>query len=131
MNSYTFEAADKAAAAAQKSASILVIAAILPPPGRAAPPDPLDWKYAQGVDMSKPYHEMSPSERLADRIARNREIDQRVSERKPLETKKRADPVAAKQKPARSVLEKFQEIKKTQGIDAASEFVMSRRKTAS
>jgi hypothetical protein len=26
------------------------------------------------------------------------------------------------------VLEKFQEIKKTQGIDAASEFVLSRRK---
>jgi hypothetical protein len=81
--------------------------------------------------MTKPYHEMTPAERLADRIARNREIDQRVSDRKPLETKKKSAPAATRQKAGRSVLEKFQEIKKTQGIDAASEFVLSRRKTAS
>ena len=79
--------------------------------------------------MSKPYHEMTPAERLADRIAKNREIDQRVSDRKPLvETKKKPDVIAERTKSVRSVLDKFQEIKKTQGIDAASEFVMSRRK---
>ena len=27
--------------------------------------DPLDWSYAQGVRMTKPYHEMTPAERLA------------------------------------------------------------------
>jgi hypothetical protein len=78
--------------------------------------------------MSKPYHEMTPAERLADRIAKNREIDQRVSERTPPESKKKPDAIAERTKSVRNVLEKFQEIKKTQGIDAASEFVLSRRK---
>jgi len=78
--------------------------------------------------MSKPYHEMTPAERLADRIAKNREIDQRVSERTPVETRKKSDAVSERTKSVRNVLEKFQEIKKTQGIDAASEFVLSRRK---
>jgi len=85
--------------------------------------------------MTKPYHEMTPAERLAARIARNREIDRRVQEKQPLET---AAPAAKKQrgglgiqaKPARNALDKFQEIKRTQGIDAASDFVHSRIKTA-
>ncbi len=79
--------------------------------------------------MTKPYHEMTPAERLVDRIAKNREIDQRVSDRKPLpDTRKKPDEIAQRSKSVRNVLEKFQEIKKTQGIDAASEFVLSRRK---
>ena len=79
--------------------------------------------------MTKPYHEMTPAERLVDRIAKNREIDQRVSDKKPLpDSKKKTDDSSQRSKAARNVLEKFQEIKKTQGIDAASEFVLSRRK---
>ncbi|MEP6716074.1 MAG: hypothetical protein ABJC09_10905 [Terriglobia bacterium] len=80
--------------------------------------------------MSKPYHEMTPAERLADRIARNREIDQRVVDKRPLTppARKKAGEPAVRTKPASNVLDKFQEIKKTQGIDAASEFVLSRRK---
>ena len=80
--------------------------------------------------MTKPYHEMTPAERLADRIAKNREIDQRVSDRQPLlVAKKKPNEVAQRSGSARNVLEKFQEIKKAQGIDAASEFVLSRRKS--
>ena len=71
---------------------------------------------------------MTPAERLTDRIAKNRQIDQRVSERKPVETKKKPDVIAERTKSVRSVLDKFQEIKKAQGIDAASDFVLSRRK---
>jgi hypothetical protein len=86
--------------------------------------------------MTKPYHEMTPAERLASRIARNREIDKRVQEKKPAET---STPAARKQragitvqaKPARNALDKFQEIKRTQGIDAASDFIHSRIKTTS
>ncbi len=78
---------------------------------------------------------MTPAERLAARIAKNREIDQRVQEKKPSEA---ATPAARKQrgeigvqaKPARNALDKFQEIKRTQGIDAASDFIHSRIKTA-
>ena len=85
--------------------------------------------------MTKPYHEMTPAERLTARIARNREIDKRVQEKKPAEA---AAPAARKQraeisiqaKPARNALDKFQEIKRTQGIDAASDFVHSRIKAA-
>jgi hypothetical protein len=72
---------------------------------------------------------MTPAERLVDRIAKNREIDQRVSDKKPLpDSKKKTDDSSQRSKAARNVLEKFQEIKKTQGIDAESEFVLSRRK---
>jgi hypothetical protein len=72
---------------------------------------------------------MTPAERLADRIAKNREIDQRVSDRKPLpDPKKKPDVVAQRSRSVRNALDKFQEIKKAQGIDAASEFVLSRRK---
>jgi hypothetical protein len=73
---------------------------------------------------------MTPAERLADRIAKNREIDQRVSDRKPLlpDPKKKPDVIAQRSRSVRNALDKFQEIKKAQGIDAASEFVLSRRK---
>jgi hypothetical protein len=85
--------------------------------------------------MTKPYHEMTPAERLASRIARNREIDRRVEEKKPLEAatpaaKKQRGEISIQAKPARNALDKFQEIKRTQGIDAASDYVHSRIKTA-
>ena len=78
--------------------------------------------------MTKPYHEMTPAERLTARIAKNREIDQRVIDKKPSEPAKKASPIAERQKAVRNVLDKFQEIKRTQGIDAASDFVLSRKK---
>ncbi|HZL56518.1 MAG TPA: hypothetical protein VFC21_05525 [Bryobacteraceae bacterium] len=85
--------------------------------------------------MTKPYHEMTPAERLADRIAKNREIDQRVLDKKPAENspagkKQRSGDIATHARPANNALDKFQEIKRTQGIDAASEFVHSRMKSA-
>ena len=79
--------------------------------------------------MKKPWHEMTPDERLADRIAKNREIDQRVKDRGPVKKTKAAGASRAAGASGGNVLEKFQEIKRTQGIDAASEFVQSRRKT--
>lgn len=77
--------------------------------------------------MTKSYQEMTPAERLADRIAKNREIEQRVAANKAAPSKPAA--VASRQKAVRSVLDKFHEIKKTQGIDAASDFVRSRKDT--
>ena len=82
--------------------------------------------------MGKPWSEMTPAERMADRIAKNREIDQRVSEKLLLEPKKKAGgaasrEVAARTKAVRNVLDKFQEIKKAQGMDAAAEFVRVRK----
>jgi hypothetical protein len=71
--------------------------------------------------MAKPWHEMTPAERMADRIAKNREIDQRVSE------KISSNVSAPRQKAAKNVLDKFQEIKKTQGVDAAAEFVRKKK----
>lgn len=85
--------------------------------------------------MTKPYHEMTPAERLTARIERNREIDRRVQEKKPSEpttpaAKKQRSAISIQAKPARNTLDKFQEIKRTQGIDAASDFVHSRIKSA-
>jgi hypothetical protein len=79
--------------------------------------------------MGKPWNEMTPAERMADRIAKNREIDLRVSQRVVPEKKSTA---ASRQKAAagRNVLDKFQEIKKTQGLDAAADFVRKRKTTA-
>jgi hypothetical protein len=71
--------------------------------------------------MSKPYFQMTPAERLADRIAKNREIDQRVDNKRPAE-------IVSRQTAVRGVLDKFQQIKNTQGIDAASDFVLSQVK---
>jgi hypothetical protein len=85
--------------------------------------------------MTKPYHEMTPAERLTNRIAKNREIDQRVLEKKPTENtpagrKQRSADIAVRARPANNALDKFQEIKRTQGIDAASDFVHDRIKVA-
>ncbi|MGA2715115.1 MAG: hypothetical protein ABSG41_18605 [Bryobacteraceae bacterium] len=81
-------------------------------------------------EISKPWPEMTPAERLADRIARNREIDKRVSQRVVPEKKSAgaaATAVASRQKAVRNALDKFQQIKVTQGVDAAAEFVRSRK----
>jgi hypothetical protein len=75
--------------------------------------------------MSKPWPEMTPAERLADRIAKNREIDQRVSHK--VVPEKKSSAIATRQKAVRNVLDKFQQIKATQGVDAASEFVRSHK----
>jgi hypothetical protein len=75
---------------------------------------------------------MTPAERMADRIARNREIDKRVSQRVIPEKKATAasTAIASRQKSVRNALDKFQQIKATQGVDAASEFVRSRKTVA-
>lgn len=75
--------------------------------------------------MSKPWNEMTPAERMADRIAKNREIDRRVSEK--VVTKETPRSAGSTKKAARNVLDKFQEIKKTRGMDAAAEFVRSQK----
>jgi len=76
--------------------------------------------------MSKPYNEMSAAERLADRIAKNREIDRHIKEKQaaastPVE-------VGARRKAVGDALEEFHRIKKERGIDAASDFVRGRSK---
>ena len=76
--------------------------------------------------MSKTWSEMTPAERMADRIAKNREIDQRVSQ-KILAEKKQPSEISTRSKAVRNVLDKFQEIKKTQGLDAAAEFVRNQK----
>ena len=79
--------------------------------------------------MDKPWHEMTPAERLAARIAKNREIDKRVADTKAAAASapKTASPVAGRSKAVRTVLDKFQEIKRTEGIDAASEYVRNHK----
>jgi hypothetical protein len=81
--------------------------------------------------MTKPYHLMTPAERLADRISKNREIDRRVEDRKSEPTRptarRKSEPVG---RAANNAFDRFQEIKRRQGIDAASEFVHERAKTA-
>jgi len=83
-------------------------------------------------DMAKSWNEMTPAERLADRIAKNREIDRRVNEkmlsgeigrngvsRKPVR--------AAAAARGANALDKFQEIKRTEGLDAAADYVRARK----
>jgi hypothetical protein len=77
--------------------------------------------------MSKPWSEMTPAERMADRIAKNREIDQRVSQKILSEPKKKTNEITSRTKAVRNVLDKFQEIKRTQGMDAAAEFVRKQK----
>jgi hypothetical protein len=74
--------------------------------------------------MNKPWSEMTAQERLADRIAKNRAIDERVGDRmrSPKETG-----TASRQKAGRNALDKFQQIKATQGLDAAADFVRDRK----
>jgi hypothetical protein len=76
--------------------------------------------------MTKPYSEMSAAERLADRIAKNREIDRRVKEEQSAAST--AAEVGGRQKAVGNILEEFQRIKKERGIDAASDFVRHRSK---
>jgi hypothetical protein len=78
--------------------------------------------------MSKPWTEMTPAERLADRIAKNRAIDQRVSHK--LVADKKTSEISTRQKAVRNVLDRFQQIKATQGLDAASEFVRTHKAEA-
>jgi hypothetical protein len=76
--------------------------------------------------MSKTYSEMTAAERLADRIAKNREIDRRVKENHSA-ARTQAE-VGARQKAVGDALVDFQRIKKERGIDAASDFVRSKIK---
>lgn len=71
--------------------------------------------------MNKPYSQMTPAERLADRIAKNREIDRIVAEAKSATSA--PEEVRGRRKAASNVLDEFQRIKRERGIDAASEFV--------
>jgi hypothetical protein len=77
--------------------------------------------------MTKPWSEMTPAERMADRIAKNRAIDERVSQKILSEPKKKPNEIASRTRAVRNVLDKFQEIKRTQGMDAAAEFVRARK----
>jgi len=77
---------------------------------------------------------MTPAERLADRIAKNREIEKRVSQRVVPEKKSAgaaSSAIATRQKSVRNALDKFQQIKASEGLDAASDFVRSRKIAAS
>jgi len=75
--------------------------------------------------MTKPYCEMSAAERLADRIAKNHQIDRRVKENRSAAS---TPAVGGRQRAVGNVLEEFQRIKKERGIDAASDFVRNRSK---
>jgi hypothetical protein len=75
--------------------------------------------------MTKKYSEMTAAERLADRIAKNREMERRVEENQKTAPRKPAR-VAAKPKNTGDTLSEFQRIKKERGIDAAAEFVRSK-----
>ena len=76
--------------------------------------------------MSKTYSEMTAAERLADRIAKNREIDRRVKESQSAASAPAE--VRGRRKAVGNALDEFQRIKKEQGIDAASEFVRNKGK---
>jgi len=72
---------------------------------------------------------MTPAERMADRIAKNREIDRRVNEKianEPARTSSARKP-AARSATARTAFDRFQEIKRVDGIDAAADFVRTRK----
>jgi hypothetical protein len=69
---------------------------------------------------------MSAAERLADRIAKNRQIDRRAKENQTAASTPAE--VGARQKAVGNVLDEFQRIKKERGIDAASDFVRNRSK---
>ena len=90
--------------------------------------------------MNKPYHLMTPAERLADRISRNRDIEQKAAEAPPkpakttsVRTSRKAATaddaaIAARQGAVRSKLDQFQRIKNTKGIDAASDYILDHLK---
>ncbi len=76
--------------------------------------------------MSKSYIQMTPDERLADRIAKNRESERRAQEAQSAASA--PTDVRDKRKAAADSLKEFQRIKLEQGIDAASDFVRSKSK---
>jgi hypothetical protein len=82
--------------------------------------------------MTKKYSEMTPAERLADRIAKNREIDRRVKENQSAVRTPAAPAAGSPRKKstggAGDPLSEFQRIKRENGIDAASEFVRNKVK---
>ena len=71
--------------------------------------------------MSKKYSEMTPAERLADRIAKNREIERRIQEEQ--SAAKAPAEVRSRRKAVGDALSEFQRIKKEHGIDAVSEYI--------
>lgn len=82
----------------------------------------------ESLHKNKPYSQMTPAERLADRIAKNREIDRRVQEAKAAAS---APPeVRSRRKAASDALEEFQRIKREHGIDAASEYLRNKNKAS-
>ena len=76
--------------------------------------------------MSKTYSEMTPAERLVDRIAKNREMERRIKEDQSAASAPAE--VVSRRKAAGNALTEFQRIKKEHGIDAASEFVRGKLK---
>ena len=86
------------------------------------------------IEMSKKYSEMTPAERLADRIAKNREIERRVQENQSAVRAAAAPAAGSSRKRSTSTggtgdtLSEFQRIKRESGIDAASEFVRNKSK---
>lgn len=79
--------------------------------------------------MTKPYHEMTAAERLAVRIAKNREIEQKIQSApvavaKP-KRRKSAEDVRTTSR--NNTLDKFHEIRKLHGIDAASDYLRKLR----
>ena len=70
---------------------------------------------------------MTPAERLADRIAKNRAIDARTVNvvRSPKRTA--SSEIESRQNAVRKSLDKFEQIKTTQGLDAAIESVRNRK----
>jgi hypothetical protein len=93
--------------------------------GRGANGRTVLWDY-MATGTGKPYHEMTPAERLADRIAKNRSINERATAHG--KSDKKVVGPSRGQKPGRTVLDEFQRIKRSEGIDAASEFVRTRKK---
>ena len=78
--------------------------------------------------MTKPWSEMTPGERVADRIARNRVIDKRVAETTSLRKKSaKSSEITDRQKAVRDELDTFEQIKATRGLDAAADFVRGRK----
>ena len=73
---------------------------------------------------------MTPAERLADRIAKNRAIEQRISDRPAPEKKAATRSKSVKASSPNNPLDRFQQIKRTQGLDAAAEFVRERQEKA-
>jgi hypothetical protein len=70
---------------------------------------------------------MTPAERLADRIAKNRVIDARAAGTVRSAKSARSSEIESRQNAVRKALDKFEQIKATQGLDAAVESVRNRK----